>query len=114
MTHIRDNKIIKVIQTKYPRGLARLTENEDALVVCWFDIVKVLLYLAFVWACLSPFIDAVYLYMSNAAAVNSTFYTDIDYEANDDLYNFWHFIPLIGFGLVIFYAINYANVKRDQ
>lgn len=89
----------------------KLQEPESGLVVCWFDIVKTLVFLGFIFVCLSPVLDAFYGYIGS----NSTgFYTEKDIGFAEDIYNLWKFIPLVGFGLVIFYAINYANWKRDN
>lgn len=107
-------RIAMRLNERFKQGCSNLVENESGLVVCWFDIVKVLIFLAFVFVCLSPVLDAMYLHIDNSIAANESFYNADDLKFASDIYNLWRFIPLIGFGLVIFYAINYSNWKRDQ
>lgn len=94
----------------FKAGYDRLIENESGLVVSWFDIVKTLVFLAFAFVCISPIMDASYIFANSAS--NGT-YTADDLEFVGDVYDLWRFIPLVGFGLVIFYAINYSNWKRE-
>lgn len=88
-----------------------LSESESALVVCWFDIVKTLIFVAAIWVCLSPLLDAFYLYVN---ANSSGFYANTDIEFTSSVYNFWRYIPIITVGFVLFYAINYSNWKRNE
>lgn len=103
-TRIHERKLYKLLK-EY------LSESEPALVVCWFDIAKTLIFLAAIWVCLSPLLDAFYLYVN---ANSSGFYTNTDVEFTSDVYNFWRYIPLITVGFVVFYAINYSNWKRNE
>jgi hypothetical protein len=85
--------------------------SEPGLVVCWFDIVKTLIFTAAIWVCLSPLLDAFYLYVN---ANSSGFYANTDIEFTSSAYNFWRYIPIITVGFVLFYAINYSNWKRNE
>jgi hypothetical protein len=112
MTHTAERKnILENIKNRLSRGCDWLAEPESGLVVCWFDIVKTLVFVAAIWACLGPLIDTFYIFISGDA---NGFYTAQDIKFTSDLYNFWRYIPIIAIGLVVFYAINYSNWKRDQ
>jgi hypothetical protein len=111
MTLIKDKQPTQRLTDRLKQGFARFGESESALVVCWFDIIKVLAWLAFIWVCISPLMDAIFIYVFSAP---TGLYTTKDYDFIEDVYNLWRFIPLIGFGLIIFYAINYSNWKRGD
>jgi hypothetical protein len=104
MTPTRERKLLKWLNE-------HILASEPGLVVCWFDIVKTLIFVAAIWVCLSPLLDAFYLYVN---ANSSGFYANTDIEFTSSVYNFWRYIPIITVGFVLFYAINYSNWKRNE
>ncbi len=92
---------------------SKLLSTEDALVVSWFDISKVLIFTALLFVMLGPVYDNCWTYMHNS--VNTTdLYTQSDVDTLDDIYNFIRLIPLVALGVIIYYAINYSNLKRGE
>jgi hypothetical protein len=89
----------------------KLLSNEEALVVSWFDVVTCLALTALLFVLLGPLMDAGWLYMNHAPA---GFYTTSDIETSNKLYDFFRFIPLIALGVVVYYVINYSNLRKDD
>lgn len=98
----------------------RFTADESALVVSWFDIVVLLIFTMFIFMLLGPLIDQLYIYMHlapmNIVMGNQTmaFYTASDLETSDQLYELYKWLPYLALGVVIYYAINYSNMKRGS
>jgi hypothetical protein len=85
--------------------------NEEALVVGWFDVVKMLIFTALMFVVMGTIMDAGWLYSHNAPP---SFYTESDISTIDSIYDKYRFLPLIAFTVIIFYIINYANVKGRE
>lgn len=91
----------------------KLLSEEEALVVSWYDVAKVLIFTALIYIMLGPFYDHTWMYMHHAS--NTTdLYTASDVATSDAIYNFIRLIPLVALGVVVYYAINYSNVKRNE
>lgn|GEM_PF-3092482 len=94
------------------------TREERALVVSWFDIIVLLVFTMFVFMLLGPLMDQLYIYMhlapQNLTINNQTmvFYTASDLETSDDLYELYKWLPYLALGVVIYYSINYSNMKK--
>jgi hypothetical protein len=91
----------------------KLLSTEDALVVSWFDVAKLLVFTALIFVMLGPFYDQMWTYMHHAT--NTTdLYTQSDVDTFDNIYNFIRLIPLVALGVSVYYVINYSNVKRNE
>lgn len=108
------------IKKYWQKLLARFIEDESALVVSWFDVVVLLCFTMFVFMLLGPLMDQLYIYMhlapQNLTINNQTmvFYTASDLETSDDLYDLYKWLPYMALGVVIYYAINYSNMRRGS
>jgi len=85
--------------------------DEPALVVGYFDIVKLLFFTMFIFVILAPLMDAGYLYIHHAP---SNYYNTTDVQAVDDLYNIYRFIPIAAVVTALFFIINYSNIKKSE
>lgn len=100
--------------------IQKLMSDEKALVVSWFDIIVLLVFTMFVFMLLGPLMDQLYVYMhlapQNLTMNNQTmvFYTASDLETSDDLYELYKWLPYLALGVVIYYAINYSNMKKGS
>lgn len=90
---------------------SRFLQSEEALVVSWFDVVATLALTALLFVLLGPLMDGAWTYMNHAPA---GFYTTSDIETTNKLYDFYRFIPLIALGVVVYYVINYSNMKKGD
>jgi hypothetical protein len=90
---------------------SRLLQSEEALVVSWMDVVTTLCLTALLFVLLGPMMDAGWTYMNHAPA---GFYTTSDIETSNKLYDFFRFIPLIALGVVVYYVINYSNMRKGD
>lgn len=88
--------------------------SESGLVVSWWDIIVLTIFTMLVFMFLGPVMDHIYLYINgttqNPLTVN--FYTDSDIKTVNDIYNVYRWIPYLALGVVVFYAINYSNLKK--
>lgn len=91
----------------------KLLSEESALVISWFDVAHVLIFTALLFVILGPLMDSGWWYMHNAFATTDL-YTTSDTQTVDNVYNFFRLIPLAALGVVIYYVINYSNLKRDS
>lgn len=98
----------------------KFTANEAALVVSWFDVVVLLCFTMFIFMLLGPLMDQLYIYM-HLAPMNMTidgqtvtYYTASDLETSDKLYELYKWLPYLALGVVIYYSINYSNMKRGS
>lgn len=90
-----------------------VTREESGLVVAWFDVAKVLIFTALMFILIGPLYDNSWMYMHHA--YNTTdLYTQSDVDTLDSIYNFIRLIPMVALGVVIYYVINYSNLKRDS
>jgi hypothetical protein len=90
---------------------AKLLEDEEALVVSWMDCITTLALTALLFVLLGPLMDAGWTYMAHAPA---GFYTVSDVETVNKLYDIYRFIPLIALGVVVYYVINYSNLRKNE
>jgi hypothetical protein len=88
--------------------------NEAALVVSWWDIIVLLIFTMLVFMFLGPIMDQLYIYIDNTSAnpLTASFYTASDLKTTRDIYNVFAYIPYLAIGVVIFYALNYSNMKK--
>ena len=114
-----DNMISQKLRTAFTKGYHWLANNfvlgnESGLVVSWWDIIVLTIFTMLVFMFLGPVMDNIYAYINgtvnNPLSVN--FYTDSDMKTVNDLYNVFKWIPYLAFGVVVFYAINYSNLKK--
>ena len=102
------------------RWWSKFIKDEAALVVSWFDIIVLLCFTMFVFMLLGPLMDQLYIYMhlapQNLTINNQTmvFYSPSDLQTSDDLYELYKWLPYLALGVVIYYAINYSNMKRGS
>jgi hypothetical protein len=111
---IRDNVAIFKTKTKIfiSRGIDNLLLGKEyALVVGWFDIAKLLFFTMLLFVVLGPLMDAGYLYVHHAPA---GFYNDSDVSTVDDLYGLYKYIPLVAMTVIIFFIVNYSNLKKNE
>lgn len=100
------------------RSWDKFLEDEKALVVSWFDIIVLLCFTMFVFMILGPLMDQLWIYMHTTPTnitmngTNVSFYTASDIKTSDDLYNLYAWLPYMALGVVIYYAINYSNMKK--
>lgn len=100
------------------RWWTRFLKDERALVVSWFDIIVLLVFTMFTFMLLGPLVDQLYIYMHLAPMsytignTTTTYYTSSDLQTSDDLYELYKWLPYMALGVVIYYAINYSNMKR--
>lgn len=90
---------------------SRFMQSEEALVVSWMDVIVTLALTALLFVLLGPLMDAGWTYMNHAPA---GFYTTSDIETSNKLYDFFRFIPLIALGVVVYYVINYSNMRKGD
>jgi hypothetical protein len=93
---------------KYVRG------SELALVVSWWDIIVFAIFTMLMFMFLGPIVDQLYIYMNSTVNNSLTvgFYTTSDMNTVNDLYNIYQWIPYLCIGVIIFYALNYSNLKK--
>lgn len=110
---IRDKATILKTKTKtfISRGIDSLRGDEPALVVGWFDIAKLLFFTMLLFVVLGPMMDAAWLYAHHAPA---GFYDATDISTVDDLYNVYRFIPLVAITVIVFFIVNYSNLKKNE
>jgi hypothetical protein len=63
---------------------------------------------------LGPVVDSIFLYINGTVnnSLTANFYTDSDIKTVTDLYNVYQWVPYLALGVVIFYALNYSNIKK--
>jgi hypothetical protein len=110
---IRDKMVILKSETRklISRGIDYLKSDEEALVVGWFDIAKLLFFTMFLFITLGPLMDAGWIYIHHAPA---NFYNDTDMKAVDDLYGVYKWIPIVALSIGLVYIINYSNLKKGE
>jgi hypothetical protein len=88
--------------------------EEAALVVSWWDIIVMTIFTWLVFMFLGPVVDSVYGYINSSQnnTYSANFYTDSDIKTATDLYNVYQWIPYLAIGVIIFYALNYSNMKK--
>ena len=108
------------IRKEVQKLLAWFTREEPALVVSWFDIIVLLCFTMFIFMLLGPLMDQLYIYMHLApmnittGGQTVTFYSASDIQTADDLYQLYKWLPYMALGVVIYYAINYSNMRRGS
>ncbi len=106
-------KVLRKIRRSITKDkiLEFLREEEDALVVSWFDAAKLLAFVAMIFACMGYFMDFSYIFVHDNTG---GFYAAEDITAMEKLYNLYKFLPVIAVLCVVFYLINYSNMKRGD
>lgn len=92
---------------------SKLASEEDALVVGWFDIGKLLIFTSLLFVLLGPVMDAGWSYI-HTASTTTDLYTTSDVSTVDNVYNFYKWIPLVSLGIGLFYIVNYSNMKKNS
>jgi hypothetical protein len=98
-------------KTLISRGIDNLRGDEPALVVGWFDIAKLLFFTMLLFVVLGPLMDGAWLYVHHAPA---GFYNDSDVSTVNDLYNLYKYIPLVAMTVIVFFIVNYSNLKKNE
>jgi hypothetical protein len=88
-----------------------LKSEEDALVVGYLDIAKLLFFTMFLFITLGPLLDSGWIYIHHAPA---SFYNDTYIKAVDDLYGVFKWIPIVALSVGLVYIINYSNLKKSE
>ena len=113
------NMAFQKLYRSLTKGYDKFMENyvlgyESGLVVSWWDIIVMTIFTWLVFMFLGPVVDSVYAFVNNSANNNLTanFYTASDIQTATSIYQTYQWIPYLAIGVVIFYALNYSNMKK--
>jgi hypothetical protein len=96
---------------KLKAGFKRFLRDDRALVVSWFDCVKLLFFVMLLFVSIGIFMDETYEIAYNAP---EGLYTAEDLDTIGTLYDLYKYIPMLALVIILIYAINYANNKGSD